>query len=76
MLFRIYGDFVCAFLRTKIPLPGILLSTYQWKEGYLVILSYIYFIYACLVYHNILSFSAIYHADLDYVSFCPILGIC
>ena len=66
---------LCAhFCAPKIPLPGILLSTYQWKDGYLVILSY--FIYAYLVYHNILSFSAIYHVDLDYVSFCPILGIC
>lgn len=37
---------LCAhFCAPKYP-PGIILSTYQWKEGYLVILSYIY---ACLV---------------------------
>ena len=41
-VFQMQDDLMCAFLRTKIPPPGILLSTYQWKEGYLVILSYIY----------------------------------
>ena len=44
------------FLRTKIPPPGILIISYQWKEGYLSSSSYIYTFYKCYVISLYLAF--------------------
>lgn len=44
------------FLRTKNTPPGILIISYQWKEGYLSSSSYIYTFYKCYVISLYLAF--------------------